>query len=164
MEKTANLGAQGRVSEARQGITATDAENRPDAHTRAILVRTENTPTHTLGELHVLGERFFVLELPYKNNLPNVSAIPLGIYIATYLPRSASGKYKRVYWIRNVPNRVGCLQHNGNLVRHSRGCQLLGLRAGTLSGERAVLNSRTALADYVELLGKRTIELDIRQD
>ena len=127
----------------------------------AYLHRTERTDKHTLGQLFIEGERFFVLERPWLDNRSNVSCIPAGNYKATYLARSASGKYKRVYWIRNVPGRGGILIHNGNLTRHSWGCLLIGLRCGYLQGERAVLNSRTALNEFVELMARRELDISI---
>jgi len=65
--------------------------------------------------------------------------------LAKWLERSASGKYKRVWHVQDVPNRTGILWHAGNLVRHSLGCTLPGMRHGTLGGMPAVLASGNAL-------------------
>lgn len=127
----------------------------------AHLYRIENTKDHTLGELHIEGELFWVLERPWLDNKSNISCIPTGNYNATYLPRSTSGKYKKVYWVKEVVNRGGILVHSGNLVKHSLGCLIIGKRAGMLEGKRAVLNSRTALAEFGELAAQRTIDLEI---
>lgn len=85
------------------------------------------------------------IERPWLSNQRNVSCYPEGAYLAKWLDRSASGKYKRVWHIQNVPNRSGILWHVGNLVRHSRGCTLPGLRHGSLGGLPAVLSSLAGL-------------------
>lgn len=93
------------------------------------------------------------LERPWLNNKRNVSCYPDGIYLCKWMPRSSSGKYKRVWHVLNVPNRGGILWHNGNLVKHSRGCTLVGMRAGKLGGKPAVLSSGTALNKMRRELG-----------
>ena len=125
------------------------------------LHRIENTSEHTFGEMHVLGERFYIIERPWLDNRSNVSCIPTGVYTGLFMARSSSGKYKNVYWLQEVPNRGGILVHSGNLVKHSLGCLIIGLRAGHLGGKRAVLNSKTALHEFVELLDQRPILMDI---
>lgn len=85
------------------------------------------------------------IERPWLDNRPNISCYPEGQYLAKWLERSSSGKYKRVWVIENVPKRSGILWHVGNLVRHSKGCTLPGLRHGTLGGLPAVLSSGAGL-------------------
>lgn len=110
----------------------------------------------TLGTLMLpSGLILKALERPWLNNKANVSCYPEGVYYVKYLPRSGSGKYKRVWHIQNVQGRSGILFHNGNLVRHSKGCTLVGRRHGTLNGESAVLSSASGLnAMRRELHGK----------
>jgi hypothetical protein len=85
------------------------------------------------------------IERPWLNNRSNVSCYPEGIYLAKWLERSGSGKYKRVWHIQHVANRTGILWHTGNLVRHSLGCTLPGIKHGKLGGMMAVLSSGAAL-------------------
>jgi len=85
------------------------------------------------------------IERPWLGNQANISCYPEGVYLAKWIERSASGKYKRVWHIQNVPRRSGILWHVGNLVRHSRGCTLPGLRHGRLRGLPAVLSSGAGL-------------------
>ena len=102
--------------------------------------------THTYGTFVLpSGETIRTIERPWLNNKRNVSCYPEGVYIAKYIDRSASGKYKRVWHIQDVPERGGILWHVGNLVRHSRGCTLPGLRVGKLGGKSAVLFSGAAM-------------------
>jgi len=111
--------------------------------------------------LHAKGEIFHVIERPWLNNARNKSCIPVGRYPAAFLPRSASGRYKNVYLLHNVVNRAGILIHNGNLVIHSKGCIIIGKRRGMLAGQPAVLNSRTALYEFMELMGKESFTLAV---
>lgn len=128
---------------------------------KGFLVRTKYTDSCTLGVLIVGGCMFHTIEPPWRNNRRNVSCIPTGQYLCTYLPRSASGKYRKVYHIRNVNNRSGVLIHNGNLARHSRGCVILGLKKGRLGGLFAVLRSRMALTKLGKLLNNSNFILKV---
>jgi len=85
------------------------------------------------------------IERPWLNNRSNVSCYPEGVYYAKWLERSASGKYKRVWHVLNVVARLGILWHAGNLVRHTKGCTLPGLRHGKLKNLPAVLSSGAGL-------------------
>lgn len=91
------------------------------------------------------GKLIKSIERPWLYNRRNISCYPEGTYLAKWIDRSASGKFKRVWHVQNVPNRSGILWHVGNLVRHSLGCTLPGLRHGTLGGLPAVLSSGHAL-------------------
>ena len=115
----------------------------------AILIR-QYYKTHTSGILIVDGEIFYTLERPWLNNSRNTSCIPSGEYSVVFLPRSASGKYRKVWHLLNVKNRSGILIHNGNLVVHTRGCLILGAKAGQLGGKPAVLQSRTAMRKLLD--------------
>ena len=85
------------------------------------------------------------IERPWLNNKANISCYPEGVYLAKWIDRSASGKYKRCWHVQNVPKRSGILWHVGNLVRHSRGCTLPGMRHGVLKWLPAVLSSGAGL-------------------
>lgn len=128
------------------------------------LIRNEVTSDAVLGYLYADGTVFATLEPAWRFNLPNISCIPAGEYDADYLPRSASGKYQEVYHLRDVPKRGGVLIHAGNLAKHTKGCILLGTRKGMLAGKRAVLNSRTAMQQFRDLIGKGSFHLTIYGD
>lgn len=115
------------------------------------------------GFFNLDGELFHVLEPPWRNNTRDESCIPPGAYQARFLPRSTSGKYRNVFWLQDVPGRSGILIHSGNVVAHTRGCLIIGKRRGTLAGQPAVLNSRTALLELVTLTGKNDFRLTIPQ-
>lgn len=95
----------------------------------------------------------YMMELPERDNKPNISRIPRGRYLVKYLPRSGSGKYHDVYLITKVPGRTGILIHSGNYAgdrelnyrTDSWGCQLPASRIGAINGQVAGLASRAAL-------------------
>ncbi len=127
----------------------------------AYLIRDEVTSECIRGIMYAEGELFHILERPWLHNESNKSCICTGTYRAEYLPRSTSGKYRSVFWLREVPERSGILMHNGNIVDHSKGCLIIGKRRGVLAGKRAVLNSKTALHEFVELMQHQSFQIRI---
>jgi hypothetical protein len=117
----------------------------------------------TIGIMIAGSSIYWTLEPPWRNNRRNVSCIPKGEYDCVYLPRSASGKYRNVYHVTGVQGRSGILIHNGNLPNHTLGCILLGKRTGKLSGSTAVLNSRTAMTEFVRNMNKQSFKLKVTQ-
>jgi hypothetical protein len=63
--------------------------------------------------------------------------------------------------LREVPSRGGILIHSGNVVDHSKGCLIIGKRRGNLAGKRAVLNSKTALQEFVQLMDGQDFLINI---
>lgn len=127
----------------------------------AFLLRDEVRSDSVRGILAAGGKIFHVIERPWKNNQRNESCIPAGEYHTTFLPRSASGKYRQIYHLQSVPGRSGILIHNGNVVAHSRGCLIIGLRRGSLAGKAAVLNSRSALHQLFQVMGPEPFKLKV---
>ena len=125
----------------------------------------------TIGELVYNGVRIcFINELPWRGNKQNISHIPDGVYQVDYLARSASGKYRNVYHIKNVPGRSGVLMHAGNFAgdilkrfkSHSWGCILPGLRLGRLNNQRCVLASRAALNKIHKITNRKNFILEVK--
>ena len=129
-----------------------------------ILIRDETGPQGTFGRLKVMETGFtcYTAELPWLDNARGKSCIPEGTYGATYMARSASGKFKEVYHLHEVEGRSGILLHAGNYAgdkdkgfeAHSDGCILIGQLRGVLDGQQAVLASRAALRALVKQLGR----------
>ena len=128
---------------------------------QAVLIRDEVSAQAIRGRLIIDKKEFQVLERPWLNNKRNQSCIPVGEYHAHFLERSASGRYKNIYHITPVKHRTGILIHNGNVVSHSRGCLIIGLRRGTLANQPAVLNSRTALYQLAQVTEQQPFNLTI---
>jgi hypothetical protein len=125
----------------------------------ATLTRTHFGQDCTLGQLHIEGASICTLEPPWRNNESNQSCIPPGVYTVNYLNKSASGKYRDVYHVTGVDGRHGVLIHKGNTVNQTKGCILVGLRTGRLMGERAVLNSKSALGELHKITGRESFTL-----
>ncbi|WP_188746610.1 DUF5675 family protein [Parapedobacter defluvii] len=94
----------------------------------------------TMGYLIANGEVLcYTLELPWKDNLNNVSCIPPGTYSGILRYDKADG------WriqLENVPNRTGVQIHMGNYTREIKGCVLVGTGANV--GNCSVQNSALA--------------------
>ena len=65
----------------------------------------------------------YSLELPYLNNVQDISSIPVGIYQIKY---HSSAKFPKAIELLNVPNRSGILIHQGNKPKDTHGCILIG--------------------------------------
>ncbi|MDD4971863.1 MAG: DUF5675 family protein [Paludibacter sp.] len=133
----------------------------------AIIIRFDSNEQGTLGKMSILGRSFFTLELPWLNNESWKSCIPCGIYTVKWTRSQRLKKF--TYEILNVTNRAGIRLHGGNLagsvpryISHSLGCPLIAYKVGAIKGQRAVLDSRRAVADFERLANKQTIRLEIK--
>ena len=124
------------------------------------LIRNGNQPGVLISP--EVGHVCFILEPPWRNNRSNVSCIPTGDYKVTYLPRSASGKYKDCYHVQDVEGRFAILVHKGNTRRDTMGCLLPGSRVGLLGGRLAVLGSAIAMRKLHGLTGRKGFNLYVR--
>lgn len=70
----------------------------------------------------------FGLELPYRNNMKYVSAVPDGTYEAF---ARASKKNGAVIQLKGVPNRTAIQFHTGEWVSDTEGCIIFGSEAVT---------------------------------
>ncbi len=132
--------------------------------TRRILQRLHDGDTQTLG--HLFDEDGGViactLELPGRDNAPNVSRIPAGIYVAS---RRWSQHFGRiVFEVRDVPGRADILIHPANRVQELRGCIALGMRFEDIDGDGVldVASSRDAFSRFMQVTPMFTFELEIR--
>jgi hypothetical protein len=90
-------------------------------------------------------------EDPWEDNKNNISCIPYGEYNVT----QHNGKnYKNVWVINGVPNRTAVLIHNGNTIKHTEGCVLVGEYFTDFNGLPGVANSRLTLDKLRKLLPK----------
>lgn len=132
------------------------------------LWRTKRSDEGTEGLLVTDGFNCKTLELPWRDNQPNLSCIPTGIY-HTIIRQSP--KFGIVYWLQNVPNRSYILIHSGNVAGDKEkgyktnvyGCILLGKKMGTLWGQRAVLNSRITVNAFKRHMSNNPFMLQIME-
>lgn len=96
------------------------------------------------------------LELPWRNNLPNISCIPEGEYKCK--PYS-SAKYNNVYEVTGVMNRSYILIHIGNFTTDTRGCILVGL--GAHCNPSMVEKSTRAMNALRAVIGDSSFTLNI---
>ena len=116
------------------------------------LQRLTQTSAVTLGHLLTDSseELCKTLELPWRDNATGISCIPAGHYTAR---RRFSPEHRcDLFEIEHVPNRQNVEIHHGNTTIDTKGCILVGVRFGTLAGERAVLDSDLAFARLMTLL------------
>jgi hypothetical protein len=108
-----------------------------------ILVREPSTSDGTLGEIFSPdgSHLCYTMELPWENNEPEKSCIPLGTYIC--VPHN-SFDHPGTWELLDVPGRSEILIHTGNTDDDSLGCILVGRAVGTLNGKPGVLMSAIA--------------------
>jgi len=130
--------------------------------------RNQSTDQGTTGLLTL--EKGFVcdtLELPDKQNQPNLSCIPEGTYQALWL--FSNHFHMFLYHLQNVPNREDILIHAGNFAgdisknfkSDVEGCILLGKNTGTIYNQTALLNSRDALLEFHEITNQENLTISI---
>ena len=134
-----------------------------------LIFRQRSTDEGTEGMLSIpeVGFSCFSLELPWRQNLQNLSCIPQGDYDA--IPIN-SAKFGHVYLLQDVPGRGGILTHSGNYAgdvqrgfkTHSRGCLLFGKMRGSLAGQTAILYSRPTLYQIMKLTANKPLKIIIR--
>lgn len=120
------------------------------------IVRLEDSAEDGTFGVLLLRNRVFcwTLELPWRNNAPNVSCIPTGLYVL--VPRFTwfgSVKHGPTYEVDSVPGRSQILVHPGNVDEDSEGCILVGETIAKLKGDRAVLNSGKTFSRLMGILG-----------
>ena len=124
------------------------------------IIRAFSNNLVTLGMLQIQGiyhQPIYTLENP--DRITDVDdVIDPGMYICK--PHFGT-KYKNVWKIHDVPRREDILIHWGNVEKHTLGCILVGLGAGQLNGQPAVLNSKRAIALMRKLIGMKSFHLTI---
>lgn len=130
------------------------------------IIRTNTSNQGTTGTLVTNGFQCFTLELPWRENKPNISCIPSGEYI---IQIRQSPRFGKIYWVTKVKNRGYILIHSGNYAgdvnkgykSHVEGCLLLGSKFGILETQLAILNSRVTLRKFMNHMQYKTFNLNI---
>lgn len=125
---------------------------------QVVLQRAWSDYRATLGMIKILDHDhppLFTLENPLRATTVD-SRIPGGDYICT--PYSGT-KFKDVYLVKDVPNRTAILFHVGNFERDTEGCILVGLGAGMMKSEPAVMQSQDGFAIFKAVIGQQNFKL-----
>lgn len=95
------------------------------------------------------------LELPWKDNLPEVSCIPAGVFTGK---RVNSPKFGNTFEVTNVPNRSHILFHGANTIADLLGCIGLAEFFHSFSGRTGIANPTkgAAMKEFLE----RTAEVN----
>lgn len=137
---------------------------------RAALHRDESTDHGTRGVLAAGGRRWQVIEPPWRNNRPNRSCIPAGLY---EVRPHQSPRFGACLLVAGVRGRSHILIHRGNVGgdveagwhTHTLGCLLPGVRRGRIEVrgrvQRAVLGSGTAFRQIMGWADDNAFELEI---
>ena len=129
--------------------------------------RTESDASGTFGKLSTdSGFECYTGELPWKDNAPDISCIPAGVYEAEII---ASPKHGNCYQVQSVPNRTMVEIHAGNfcgdvsqgLKTDVLGCIILGRAIGGIGNQKAVLSSRDALQAFEADLNGEAFQLSV---
>ena len=114
------------------------------------------------------GTSFASGELPWRDNKNGVSCIPAGIYKCIWI---FSPKHGECYQITGVPKREMIEIHSANymgaadLGKKSQllGCIALGKASGILDGQFAILQSKTAIAEFEANMNKEDFMLTLER-
>lgn len=132
------------------------------------LYRYESSDHGTFGIIFYEDFWLFTLELPWRDNLPNLSCIPSGTYEVT---RRYSPSFNRTtYWVKAVPNRSYILIHSASFAGDStkglktnlQGCIALGCIRAIAQGQKCISRSREAIRKFEDFLDRKDFTLVIK--
>ena len=120
-----------------------------------VLLRVENLDIVTRGVLLAEGKFLcLTLENPWRDNEVNVSCVPEGLYTVV---KYYSHRHGETFKVIDVPGRSGIIFHKGNVEEDTEGCILLGMEIGTIEGRPAVMQSKTAMERFRNLMNAKGI-------
>lgn len=134
---------------------------------KGLLLRGTSSSQGTFGSLFLNNFHCFTSELPWNNNLANVSCIPVGTYLCKW---KRSPKFGWCYHVEGVEGRGNVLIHPGNLAgsvedgwkTHSHGCILPCSRLGKIDGQSAGLLSLPMVKKIAEINKRNSFILEIK--
>ena len=140
-----------------QALQALAPYYKPNSAPSVVLTRNVDDGTETLGTLQV-GALFRcnTIELPWRMNQKNISAIPKGIYNCQWKFMARELAYH--YQIMNVKDRTGIFIHSGSSFFDTSGCVILG---SLPVGAKKLINSKTILASFEKLMKYQPFTLQI---
>lgn len=140
----------------------------------ASLYRGPSTDEGTFGYMVHNGDWWHSLELPDRDNKKSISCIPPGEYtcVIRWSPR-----FRRwTFHLTDVEGRTYILIHGANFAgdvamgyqSHLNGCIALGKGRGSFPNkfgktQKAILTSRTAVREFMEIMGDKPFKLIIEE-
>lgn len=119
------------------------------------IVRLPEQDGATLGHLFATDELGLDLahtcEKPWKDNHPDTSCIPTGVYTAHRRLASQTRHHYDVFQLDDVPGREDIQIHIANTPSQLEGCCCLGTEFGFINGEHGVLNSKVAYKRWMQI-------------
>jgi len=133
------------------------------------LTRTETSDEGTFG--HLVTDSGLCLrsgELPWRDNEPGHSSIPVGTYRVVWAQSPTRGW---CYHVIKVPGRIDIEIHAANFCgdrvlgykSELEGCICLGMFVGTMNGQKAVLQSRKAFRLFETDLDEQPFDLLVEE-
>lgn len=135
------------------------------------LKRNQTSEQGTFGKVFIEDNPkvFFSGELPWRDNKTSVSCIPTGQYVCKMIMSPKRGY--EVYLLLGTEPRTAVEIHSGNFCgdvskgykSHVEGCILLGNQLGQLDGQNAVVDSRSAITEFIEIMEGKDFLLKIEE-
>ena len=125
------------------------------------LKRLSNTMEHGVFGVLLDGDIPFAvtLELPWRDNKPEESCIPIGTYVCE---RVLSPRFGNTFEVTGVDNRTHILFHKGNLDDNTIGCILVGEMFEPLNGDAGIQKSGKGFGEFLQRLeGQEKFSLHI---
>ena len=122
------------------------------------LIRLEESSKSGMFGVFIVNGKIvcYSMELPWGENITDVSCIPEGEYQCIRRDNWFNSKrYGYTYEIESVPERTDILIHPANWISQIRGCIATGTSIGTLSSKRAALSSGRAFRALKDAIGDR---------
>lgn len=129
--------------------------------------RLTSTDQGTFGLMSLMDSVLHTGELPWRDNQENISCVPAGTYTAVLL---FSPHFNRsLFHLVDVPGRTNCMIHPANWMGDAakgykwqlEGCIALGMGAGELEGQEALLVSDVAIKNFYSEAGIEPIQITI---
>lgn len=129
---------------------------------------TQNSSLPQIGMLLYKEQPFVLtLELPWADNLSEISCIPTGKYLCKKVTNRKLTSDKIIpitFEVENVPDRTGILFHTGNSLADTKGCILIGLKLSvSYTQKELLLNSVEGFNKFLSLTKDVSIfELEVK--
>lgn len=133
----------------------------------AVLTRWDQGDQGTFGKMVTPGLNLYSGELPWRDNQPNLSCIPPGVYNMVWTFSPAFRRW--MYLVLGTEPRAGIRAHSANFMgddtmgyrKQLNGCIALGEKLGWMGGQKALLLSVSAIRRFEEHMGHESFKLEI---